>query len=196
VRPERRLVLTSASAGDAGGLGRTPPIPTLAVGDLVVYASHGIGRVESLSRRARPPVVVLSFEGGLRVTLPLERASQVLRPLSSPEDLDDVRRTLNAIDSVQATDGPWSQRDRAQRQAVAAGTIRGLAEVVRDGIERERRMPGAKGGSAARGGQDVYAQARRLLAAEIAACTGVETAAADEWIAEQAGPNLGVTDPD
>ena len=62
---------------------RTPPIPSadrssprLAVGDVVVYASHGIGRIASThaAEGTEPARVILLLESGLRVTLPLVRA--------------------------------------------------------------------------------------------------------------------------
>ena len=164
----------------------TPSSLSLAVGDLVVYASHGIGRVESTqsSRDDLPETVVLVFESGLRVTLPLARACQALRALSRPEDLDDVRRTLSA--DVPPMIEPWSRRNRTIREAVAAGRITGLAAVVRDGMQRERRLAAGTGGrSAAPSERELYLQARRLLAAEIAACWGIEAAAADAWIVQQ-----------
>jgi RNA polymerase-interacting CarD/CdnL/TRCF family regulator len=163
-----------------------PSSLNLGVGDLVVYASHGIGRVESTqpSRGDLPETVVLVFEGGLRVTLPLARACQALRALSRPEDLEDVRRTLSA--DVPPTMEPWSRRNRTIRETVAAGTITGLAEIVRDGMQRERRLAAGIGGrSAAPSERALYLQARRLLAAEIAACCGIEAEAADAWIVQQ-----------
>jgi hypothetical protein len=57
---------------------RTSGLPGVAVGDLGVYASYGIGRIESLSRRkGRPETVVLAFGSGLRVTLPIVGAGDV-----------------------------------------------------------------------------------------------------------------------
>ena len=71
---------------------------TLAVGDVVVYASHGIARVEA--RRAGagdlPETIVLVCESGLRVTLPLARARHALRSPSGELELEDVRRALRA----------------------------------------------------------------------------------------------------
>ena len=112
----------------------------LAVGDLVVYASHGVGRVESTepSRDDVPATLTLVFDGGLRVTLPLARARDALRPLSGPDELEDVRRTLGA--DVSPTIEPWSSRHRTIRETVAAGGVTGLAAIVRDGLQRERRV--------------------------------------------------------
>src|SRR5690349_756878 len=67
----------------------------LAVGDRVVYASHGIGRIESREPHgASGELLVLVFESGLKVTLPLERAQNALRSLSGEPELEEVQRTL------------------------------------------------------------------------------------------------------
>lgn len=164
----------------------TPSSLSLSVGDLVVYASHGIGRVESTqsSRGDLPETVVLAFESGLRVTLPVARASEALRAVAGSEDLESVRRTLSA-DAPQTAES-WSRRHRTMREAVAAGSLTGLAEVVRDGLQREWKLAaGAGGRQLAPSERELYLQARKLLTAEIAACCGIETAAADAWIVEQ-----------
>ena len=161
---------------------------TLSVGDLVVYASHGIGRVESTqsSRDDVPDTVVLAFESGLKVTLPFDRASAALRAVSGSEGLESVRRTL-AADAPPAVES-WSRRHRTMREAVAAGSVTGLAEVVRDGLQREWKLAaGAGGRQLAPSERELYLHARKLLTAEIAACCGIDAAAADAWIVEQTG---------
>src|SRR5919201_3020257 len=158
----------------------------LAVGDVVVYASHGIGRVES--RRPGdgklPETVALVFERGLRVILPLARAVDALRPLSGEPELEDVRRTLRAQASPPIE--PWSRRYRATRAKVAAGQATALAEVVRDGLQREQRLAaGASGQTTGPSDRQLYVQARALLTAEVALCRGIGLAEADAWILDQ-----------
>src|SRR5690349_22977782 len=91
----------------------------LTVGDLVVYASHGIGRVESTHGGGpkRTPTVVLVFESGLRVTLPPSRAFESLRPLAGAKDLERVRAALGA--DVPAATEPWARRFRATQEKVS-----------------------------------------------------------------------------
>lgn len=162
------------------------PPPSLGVGDLVVYASHGIGRVESTQPAdgAVPERIVVGFETGLRVTLPLTRARGALRRVAGESELEEVRRALRASDLPQVE--PWSRRHRFTQEKLAAGRVRGLAEIVREGVQRERRLAsGTSGRSAAPSDNELYRQARRLLAAEIAVCRGIETEAADAWILQQ-----------
>lgn len=158
----------------------------LAVGDLVVYASHGIGRVESRRPNGvgQPDAVALVFDSGLRVILPLDRALDALRPLSGAPELEDVRRTLGEEASLPVE--PWSRRHRATRDKVTAGEAVSLAEVVRDGLRREQRLAAGTGGrTAAPSDRELYVQARALLTAEVALCRGVDLAEADAWILDQ-----------
>jgi len=153
----------------------------LAVGDLVVYASHGIGRVESRElHRDSGEVLVLVFESGLKVTLPLDRARNTLRSLSGEAELEEVQRTLGS-DSPPAPEH-WSRRHRNSQAKLVGGTVGGLAEIVRDGAHRERER--VKGGTAPIRNQ-LYRTARKLLIAEVAAARGIEPDAADAWIVQQ-----------
>ena len=154
----------------------------LAVGDRVVYASHGIGRVESRERhRVGGEMLVLVFENGMRVTLPLERAKNALRPLSGEPELEEVQRTLGG-ESPPAALEHWSRRHRNAQAKLVGGSVSGLAEIVRDGAHRERARH--KGGTAPIRNQ-LYRTARKLLVAEVAAARGIELDAADAWIGRQ-----------
>ena len=154
----------------------------LAVGDRVVYASHGIGRIESrVQDRTNAELLVLVFESGMRVTLPLERAQNALRPLSGESELEEVQRTLGG-DSAPAALEHWSRRHRNAQAKLVDGSVSGLAEIVRDGAHRERAR--VKGGTAPIRNQ-LYRTARKLLVAEVAAARGIEPDAADAWIGLQ-----------
>jgi len=155
--------------------------PRLAVGDLVVYASHGIGRVKSRRDHAADGgTLVLVFESGLQVTLPLDRARSTLRALSGEEELEAVQRTLGS-DSP-ASSEHWSRRHRNSQAKFVGGTVGGLAEIVRDGAQRERER--SKGGTVPIANQ-LYRAARKLLIAEVAVARGIELDAAEAWIVQQ-----------
>jgi RNA polymerase-interacting CarD/CdnL/TRCF family regulator len=72
-------------------LGSYPCHVKLAVGDAVVYAVHGVGWVAAREQRTilgvEQEVVVLELATGLRVTLPIQRARDRLRPLVCEADL-------------------------------------------------------------------------------------------------------------
>jgi RNA polymerase-interacting CarD/CdnL/TRCF family regulator len=154
------------------------------VGDIVVYASYGIGRVESMRpASADPQTITLAFANGLTVILPVDRAFETLRPVSDESELDDVGTTLRAI--AETTTEPWTRRHRRMREKVTSGRAAELAEVVRDGILREQVRAAKGGGTPAPSDRQLYLQARALLAAEIALCRGIEPDEADAWIVAQ-----------
>lgn len=159
---------------------------SLAVGEIVVYGPHGVGRVVE-ARRAdgdAGELVVLEFAEGLRVTLPLERARVSVRPVASEAELQVVQRTLRG-EGQTADQGSWAQRFRSMQLKLSAGELVGVAEVVRDGIQRQRDHGARAGAALAPGHRTLYLRARRLLATEIAAARGIELAEADSWISAQ-----------
>ncbi len=156
----------------------------LAVGDQVVYASHGLGRVtKRATDQSGQEVVVIEFATGLQVTFRLDKAQDSLRALSTEKELKEVRRAL--ADTAPAATGAWAARFRATKEKVTAGGAVGLAEVVRESIQRERQAAAKRGGSAAPSERHLYVLARRLLAEEISSVRGIDVAAADAWIAAQ-----------
>jgi RNA polymerase-interacting CarD/CdnL/TRCF family regulator len=159
----------------------------LAAGDVVVYASHGIGRVESAhaAEGTQAAGIILVLESGLRVTLPLVRARETLRSLSGEPELEDVRLTLAA--DVAPPVEHSSRRRRFAQEKLTAGEIGGLAEIVRDGLQRERRLTT---GSSKPLANEFFRQARKLLTAEIAACRGIQQEEADAWILQQVGSDV------
>ena len=169
---------------------RANPDFDVVVGDLIVYASHGVGRVSSRESRGgaeeKQEVVVLVFGEGLSVTLPFARALEYVRPVSTEVELTCVRETLRAAEGTR--DGVWQKRLRATREKVALGEAIGLAEVIRDGARRADR-PTVSGGPAqlSLSERQLYLKARKLLAQEIGAARGIAPDAADAWIAEQLG---------
>jgi CarD family transcriptional regulator len=160
----------------------------LAVGDLVVYASHGVGRI--VAREKRPisggdqEVVVLELEHGLTVTLPLERARQLLRPPADAADMLRVQATLQEPGTL--SDDVWLQRKKEAQAKLKSGDPVELAEVVRDGAQRARALAARPSKSQLSPGEkDLYLHARRLLSEEIHVVRGGAEADADAWIEEQ-----------
>jgi RNA polymerase-interacting CarD/CdnL/TRCF family regulator len=153
----------------------------LEVGDVVVYASHGIGRVAARS----PKTVVLEFaERGLSVTLPIERAAEYVRPVLTEAEIASIGQTLGEADSVSAEN--WQRRLKTTRGKVTVGEAAGLAEVIRDASRRDERATARKEpGKLSLTERQLYLKARQLLADEIGASRGVDAAEADEWIGDQ-----------
>ena len=152
-----------------------------AVGDLVVYASHGIGRVANRNQKT----VVLEFaERGLSVTLPIERAAECVRAVSTEDEIEDIGRTLGEADVASGEN--WQRRLKTTRGKVTIGDAAGLAEVIRDASRRDERATARKEpGKLSLTERQLYLKARQLLADEIGAARGVDPAEADEWIGDQ-----------
>ena len=170
-------------------------LASLTVGDSVVYASHGLGRVTlKETRNARDvecEVVVVEFREGLSVTLPLERAFEYLRPVSDEAELEQVRRVLRGSPVEAAV---WQTRLRVAQEKVAVGSAIGLAEVIRNSARRDEEIRArGNGGMLSLAERGLYQKARQLLADEIGSSRGIESAEADAWIDEQlaVGSHLG-----
>lgn len=155
----------------------------LAVGQVVVYGGHGAGRVVAKEQRgsgeARSEVVVLELAATLMVTLPVALAHECLRPLANEREIASVQRTLRTKAPV--SDLVWLKRHKATRAKLSVGEAVGLAEVVSDGARRHH-------GDSARlsvSERELYLRARRLLADEIGHIRGIESAEAENWIADQ-----------
>jgi RNA polymerase-interacting CarD/CdnL/TRCF family regulator len=155
----------------------------LAVGELVVYGSHGAGRVVAREQRrsgaARQEVIVLELAESLTVTLPITLARDNLRPLVSEREIASVQRALRT--NVPASEAVWLKRHKATREKLAAGEAIGLAEVISDGNRRHQADTGRLSASE----RELYTKARRLLANEIALVRGIQPAHADDWITNQ-----------
>jgi len=156
--------------------------PALAVGDVVVYASHGVGRVTSVNKTTSgtPGTIVVECAGTLTVSLPIDLANTYLRPLSGEREIAKVKRVLRGEECI--VDQTWSKRLRANREKLGAGGAVGLAEIVRDGAHRDRRLVERRGKVASPSERDLCRRARQLLADEIGSARGITPEDAAIWI--------------
>ena len=148
----------------------------LAIGEPVVYGSHGAGsitdRVIRTVRGEEQEVVVLALANGLSVELPLARAETSLRPIADDAEIDRLGDVLSS-DPVLDPD-PWMKRRHAAHAKLT--TAVGLAEIISDGARRTSLSPTER---------DLVRNAKSLLAGEIALARGEDTNAATAWIDEQ-----------
>ena len=163
----------------------------LAVGDLVVYAAYGVGRIVAREKRViagrDQEIVVLELAHGLTVTLPLERAIRQLRPPVDEADMGRVQRTLREAGTPSSD--VWLKRRKETQAKLKGGRPLELAEVVRDGAQRVRALAARPSKpQLSPGERDLYVRARRLLSEEIRVVRGIKEADADAWIDEQLGP--------
>jgi CarD family transcriptional regulator len=161
---------------------------TLEVGDLVVYPAYGVGRIVARERQpgrgSEREVVVVQLSEDLRVSLPIERAGEQLRPLSTEADLKRVQAALR--DARDVSSAPWLARQQASKTKLTGGDPIDLAEIVRDGATRLQLL--TRGGTKTQlpeGERRIFGKARHLLATEIAHVRGLPTTDADDWISRQ-----------
>jgi CarD family transcriptional regulator len=164
----------------------------VAVGDLVVYAAHGVGRVIARARTrvagTERDCVVVELAAGLRVTLAIGEAAERLRPVCGDAEIEDIGRTLASHPS--GRDGGWKRRISENKAKLASGRPVELAELVRDG---DRIGAPARRPRQSHTERRVYLQARELLVRELCSARGIEPGAADAWIeAQMASPDQGV----
>lgn len=158
----------------------------LAVGDEVVYGTHGIGRVvkrmKSIAASGqKQDVVVLELDDGLTVTLPLDRALDQLRPVANEADIRRVTAALRQ-ERVLSTD-PWLSRRREAMAKLSGGNPVELADIVGEGAQRERALRAdGKRTQLSPGEREIFLKARQLLADEIARARGLTSEEADSWI--------------
>jgi CarD family transcriptional regulator len=158
----------------------------LAVGDLVVYGNHGIGRVAARRKQEMlgeaQEVVVLELEQ-LTVTLPLTLAQTQLRPLANDADLHRVGDALR--DDGELNSRNWLSRRREAVEKLIGGTPVELAQIVSEGAQRERLRSASRGGSKGQfslSERQLYTRARTLLTDEVALALDIEPEAAETWI--------------
>ena len=160
----------------------------MAVGTVVAYPPHGVGRISAREKRlafgVEQEVVVVELGNDLSVTLPLSRARELLRLPVSEAGLRRVQETLRE-DAV-VSDEVWSKRMQQTQEKLRRGDPLELAEIVRDGVRRER-MLSADGSRSKLSTSEraLQVKAREFLASEIGAVRGVGYLEADAWIDEQ-----------
>jgi CarD family transcriptional regulator, regulator of rRNA transcription len=160
----------------------------LTVGSVVAYPPHGVGRIAAREKRVvlgqEEEVVVIELANELSVTLPVSRATDLLRPPATEADLKKVQKTLREEGVV--SDEIWSKRLAQAQEKLRSGDPLDLAEIVRDGVKREqgRTATGTpiKLSSSERA---LHLKARELLTGEIEVARGVDRAEAEAWIDQQ-----------
>jgi len=163
----------------------------LAVGDVVVYPAHGAGRVVAREKRvvlgAEQDVVVLELAEGLSVTLPMQLARELLRPLVSEAGPHQVQETLR--EDGAPSGGVWLKRLKQVQAKLRGGDPLQLAEIVRDGAQRERRLT-ANGTNSklSLSEKGLCVKARQRLSGEIGLARGLDRAEVDAWIDEHLAP--------
>jgi CarD family transcriptional regulator len=186
-----RTLQKPLAAGGTARRGRYAEGVKLAVGDVVVHAALGAGRVAAQEKRvvlgAEQEVVVLELADSLSVTLPMQLARELLRPLVSEAGLRGVQETLREGGALSGD--VWLKRLKQVQAKLRGGDPLELAEIVRDGARRERTLTtnGTKS-KLSISEKGLCVKARQRLSGELGLARGLDRAEVDAWIDEQLAP--------
>lgn len=176
--------------GSADARSRYAETVRLNVGDVVAYPPHGVGRIAARERRVvlgtEQEVVALELPDGLSVTLTLDRAQELLRPVVDEAGLRKVQATLRADEAF--SDEVWAKRLKQAQEKLRSGDPLELAKIVRDGVRRERSSGGPGASKLSASERALMIKARDLLSGEIGLVRGLDREAANAWIDEQLAP--------
>jgi len=107
------------------------------VGDMAVYPSHGVGRIEAIEDR-KVGEKVLSFYvmrilgSSMVIMIPTTNSDNVgLRTIISPSEAEEVYKILKDQE-VQIEPQPWNQRYREYMERIKTGSVNEIATVLRD----------------------------------------------------------------
>lgn len=144
-------------------------------GDLVVYPTHGVGRLEKIENQVisgqELQVLVINFQKSrMTLRLPLTKAKHAgLRALSTIDEIDLALGFLKR--KIKATKGIWARRAQEYELKINSGNLSSLAEVIRE-LYRPQDQPEQSYSE-----RQIYQTALERMATEIAA---VETIAEDK----------------
>ena len=105
-------------------------------GDLVVYPTHGVGKITAIEEQeiaghTLNVFVVLFDKDRMTLRVPLAKAKNSgLRRLSSRKEMDAALAKLRGRSRAKRT--LWSRRAQAYQAKIASGDPAAIAEVVRD----------------------------------------------------------------
>jgi CarD family transcriptional regulator len=170
----RRPAVTAAMANAAfrAAADSTEPAAAFAAGDLVVYPSHGVGRVESIGTEEIAgfslPVIRIHFpDNAMTLRIPLSNTNAGgLRPIATRETCAEIMTILAA--PPRPSRMLWAKRAQDCQTRINSGDIRALAAVVRD----LQAGPGDTGRSYSQ--RNLFELAIDRLGAEVAIILGVD----------------------
>lgn len=161
-------------------------------GKIVVHPHHGPATVErvfshTLRGKRKQYITLLTHEGELSVSVPVERAKEIgVRP---PMDVDGVKEIFAIfLDESGTFDRVWSRRFKDYNERLKSGNVETLAGLIRDIMRRneERKVSYGELG--------VMRSAVSLMVAELALSLKITAEEAstmmDQAILEEVEPKL------
>ena len=156
-----------------------PPFDT---GDLVVYPTHGVGKIvaietQEISGHTLSVFVVHFDKDRMTLRVPVAKARTAgLRKLATRKVFDEALALLKGRPRIKRT--MWSRRAQGYEQKINSGDPMQIAEVVRD-LHRNAGQPDQSFSE-----RQIYEAAMDRLAAELAALDQTDKATAANKLAE------------
>lgn len=156
------------------------------IGDVVVYAKHGVGVVEEISemefRGENYSSYAISMKAsGIKLFVPTARASEMgLRSLKTENDLNESVRILKSDADIKelCKTRTWKERKKVLDDMFASGCPIDLAKIVKYlyGKNNVKDLPNSE--------RKIYDFSLKFLIHEIACVKGISEEEADNVIAE------------
>ncbi|MBQ4506404.1 MAG: CarD family transcriptional regulator [Firmicutes bacterium] len=150
-----------------------------AIGDDVVYAMHGAGKVKAIEEKkilgeVKSYYILHITNGNMEIMVPTKGESAGLRSIVDAETISQVGNTL-AAESTPMDDN-WNRRNRENMEKLKTGDVFEVAEVIRNllRIDRVKRLSA--------GEKKLLQNARQILASEIAVVNNIQLDEAQEYI--------------
>ncbi|GAK54824.1 transcriptional regulator [Candidatus Vecturithrix granuli] len=153
-----------------------------AVGDKVVYPSHGVGRIEALEEKEiagqKLQCFVLSIIGkDLKIIVPVSNSQKVgLRQIIDEEEVERIFDILR--DEINNMPPKWNKRYNFNMDKIRTGSIYEIAEVFKNLTRLGRRK------ELSFGERKMLDSTRELIVMEIAHSKRIGTAQAESLIDE------------
>lgn len=140
-----------------------------AVGDMAVYQGRGIGQITDIGTMevagTSLKVYTVQMDSGAIVRIPTNKAQSVgLRVVTPPDEIPAVYDILRQ-EGQQPKDKTWNRRYRVYSEKLRSGSVRDIAEVLRDLVF----LRGTK--ELSYGEKQMLEQARSLLVKELSLAT-------------------------
>ncbi|HSR55464.1 MAG TPA: CarD family transcriptional regulator [Alphaproteobacteria bacterium] len=177
--PEKKPAAKKAAAPKKPSPPKSPPPKKLggfAVGDYVVYPTHGVGRISTIEDQEvagyQLRLFVVSFDKEkMTLRIPVDKAEEAgLRKLSSRQQIDVAIATLKGRSRVNRA--MWSRRAQEYEAKINSGDPVSIAEVVRD-LHRNAGQPDQSYSE-----RQIYEAALERLSREVAAVDKIDRDAA------------------
>ena len=150
------------------------------IGDKIVYPMHGAGIIEKiedktiLGENRKYYILKIPF-GDMKIMIPVDKSDEIgVRDVISSDEVKKVLNVLGAPSTVMSSN--WNRRYRENMEKLKTGSVKEVAEVVRNLLRTEREK------HLSTGEKKMLTNACQILKSEIILATDLEPSEADKLI--------------